>query len=115
MEKTMNGASCSQGDIVLVPYPFTDLLRTKVRPALVVSHDRHHKGNDRVLAPLTSVARPDAMLLVDDDLEAGTLHRVSYVLPHKLFTIEEHIIQHRIGKLTPQALAQVLTLVHETF
>jgi mRNA interferase MazF len=43
----------SKGDIVLLPYPFTDLKTTKVRPAVVVAtEDGRH--SDVFVVPLTS-------------------------------------------------------------
>lgn len=42
-----------RGDIVLVPFPFTDLSGQKVRPALIISPDP--VGNDVLLAFISSV------------------------------------------------------------
>ena len=51
------GESCMQfqrGDVVLVPFPFSDLSTTKVRPAVVVSSDLYHSTEpDLLLAALT--------------------------------------------------------------
>ncbi len=47
--------SFSQGDVVLVPFPFTDLSAIKQRPALVLSPDRSNKVRpDLVVAAITS-------------------------------------------------------------
>ncbi len=46
-----------QGDILLIPYPFTDLSKTKKRPVIVISK-KTHKGN-YVVAKITSVIRND--------------------------------------------------------
>jgi len=44
-----------RGDVILVPFPFSDLSTTKVRPAVVVSSDRYHSAEpDLLLAALTS-------------------------------------------------------------
>ncbi len=44
-----------RGDIVLVPFPFTDLSSSKRRPALVVSPDWFNSSNqDLVLVGITS-------------------------------------------------------------
>ena len=52
------GESCMQfkrGDVVLVPFPFSDLSTTKVRPAVVVSSALYHSTEpDLLLAALTS-------------------------------------------------------------
>jgi mRNA-degrading endonuclease toxin of MazEF toxin-antitoxin module len=50
--------SFSQGDVVLVPFPFTDLSAVKQRPALVLSPDRLNKARvDIVVAAITSQIR----------------------------------------------------------
>ena len=47
--------TCSRWDIVLVPFPFTDLTALKRRPAMVVSPDTSDRaGHDLVIAFLTS-------------------------------------------------------------
>lgn len=43
-----------KGDIVIVPVPFTDNLRHKLRPALVLSNDLVHKTGDVLIAQITS-------------------------------------------------------------
>ncbi len=45
---------CSCWDIVLVPFPFTDLTTSKKRPALVVSPDSYNSGPDVIIAFITS-------------------------------------------------------------
>jgi mRNA interferase MazF len=46
--------ACRRWDILLVPFPFTDLSTTKKRPALVVSRDAYNAGPDVVIAFITS-------------------------------------------------------------
>src|SRR5438067_7793794 len=47
--------SFSQGDVVLVPFPFTDLTAIKQRPALVLSPERFNNVRaDLAVAALTS-------------------------------------------------------------
>ena len=65
--------SFSQGDVVLVPFPFTDLSAIKQRPALVLSPERINKvRTDLVVAAITSqipdVIGEDEILLSDTDL-----------------------------------------------
>lgn len=44
-----------QGDILLIPIPFTDLTSSKRRPVLVVSNDEYNKvTRDIVVAAITS-------------------------------------------------------------
>ena len=49
----MSIMNCSKGDVVLFPYPFTDLATKKVRPAVVVS-EQGKKYKDVFIVPLTS-------------------------------------------------------------
>ena len=42
-----------KGEIILLPYPFTDLVSNKVRPAVIVSSDKG-KYEDLFVVPLTS-------------------------------------------------------------
>lgn len=41
-------------EIILVPFPFTDLTSVKRRPALIVSPDNYNTGKDLIIAYLTS-------------------------------------------------------------
>ena len=44
-----------RGEIVLVPFPFSDLSTTKVRPAIVISSAMYHQAEpDLLLAAITS-------------------------------------------------------------
>ena len=51
------------GDIVLVPFPFTDQSRSKQRPAVVVSNSAYNASKpDVVVMAITSQFRPSATL-----------------------------------------------------
>ncbi len=57
--------SYKRGDVVLVPFPFTDLSTTKQRPALVVSSDQFNATrNDVLVAAITSQKAPLLLRLV---------------------------------------------------
>jgi mRNA interferase MazF len=81
------GAFASR-QVILLPFPFSDLSASKLRPALVLADAG--KG-DWVLCQITSnpFADPLAVELKDPDFSAGGLQRVSYARPGKLFTAHE--------------------------
>ncbi|MEX0801466.1 MAG: type II toxin-antitoxin system PemK/MazF family toxin [Dehalococcoidia bacterium] len=97
-----NTTSYSRGDVVLVPFPFTDLSGQKKRPAVVVSSNTYNQSqDDLVLAQLSSqVSRPvptDEYLLTGWQ-QANLLHP-SVVRP-KLFTIDSSLIIRALGQLS---------------
>ncbi|MCZ7619074.1 MAG: type II toxin-antitoxin system PemK/MazF family toxin [Myxococcota bacterium] len=52
------------GDVLLVPFPFTDQSTTKRRPAVVVSSEAYHRERpDLVIVAVTSQVRPAAGVL----------------------------------------------------
>lgn len=61
-----------KGDVVVVPFPFSDLTQSKRRPALVVTS---LEGDDVVLCQITSKAITDnyAVQLGDEDFATGNL------------------------------------------
>jgi mRNA interferase MazF len=87
-------------EIVLVPFPFTDLSSVKRRPALVVSPDKYNSGNDVVIAYITSQMNLPPRL-GDYDLqkwkEAG-LPKPSKIRM-KFATLDKGIIIKKIGRL----------------
>src|SRR5438093_13649439 len=83
--------SFSQGDVVLVPFPFTDLSATKQRPALVLSPERLNKIRpDLVLAAITSqvpaVLDEGEILLSTSELGAAGLPKPSIIKLGTIFT-----------------------------
>ncbi len=63
-----------QGDILLVPIPFTDLSSQKRRPVIVVSNnDYNQKTADLVVVAMTSnpVEADYSFTITSDDLEKG--------------------------------------------
>ena len=92
-----------KGDVVVVPFPFSDLSRAKRRPALVVAE---LEGGDQILCQITSQAIHDqySIILDDRDFESGGLKRESRIRPHRLFTADTQLILYRVGHLKGEKL-----------
>ena len=94
------------GDVVLVPFPFTDLASSKVRPALVLAALTR---GDVILCQITSQAagHPEAVPLVTGDFDAGELPRASYALPHRVVTANEVCVRRVVGRLKADKLNHI--------
>jgi mRNA interferase MazF len=95
---------------VLVPFPFSDLSRAKLRPAVVLADAGR---GDWILCQITSKTYSDAeaVLLRRADFAQGSLRIDSYARPGKLFTAHQSLISAEAGKLKPEALAHVINAV----
>ncbi len=96
-----------KGDVVVVPFPFSDLSKAKRRPALVLVD---LKGEDLILIQITSQAVFDdyALGLDNDDFNEGTLHKKSNIRPNRIFTADKKIIVDRIGSLKESKMLEII-------
>ena len=98
------------GSVVLVPFPFSDLSRAKLRPAVVLAEaDR----DDLILCQVTSNPYFDgaAVALTSSDFLAGSLQRVSYARPGNLFTANTSLIVGDVGMLQDAARDRLVDAV----
>jgi mRNA interferase MazF len=94
------------GDIVLLPFPFTDLSATKRRPALLLK-SLGEFGDWLCLPVTTQGAHAASMALRDDDFADGTLPHTSWVRLNRPTLLNETIMLGRIGSLTPDVAAAI--------
>jgi PemK-like, MazF-like toxin of type II toxin-antitoxin system len=91
----------SFGDVVLVPFPFTDQTGNKKRPAVVISSAAYHRARtDLILMAVTSQIGASGGFgetVITGWKEAGLL-KPSTLKP-VLFTVERLLIQRKLGKL----------------
>ena len=94
------------GSVVLVPFPFSDLSHSKLRPAVVLAYAER---GDWILCQVTSKPYADyrAVELTDDDFERGSLRLLSYARPAKIFTAHESIFVSEEGVLTTESLKRI--------
>src|SRR6266404_309772 len=105
--------SFSQGDVVLVPFPFTDLSAIKQRPALVLSPNRLNTvRSDLMVAAITSQvpAAPgeDEILLSGSELKRAGLPKPSIIKLGKIFTIHQGLIRKRLGHVPDSTMEDIL-------
>ena len=101
-----------KGDVVIVPFPFSDLTKTKRRPALVITV---LEGDDLILCQITSQAIKDkyTISIGDKDFETGSLKQPSNVRPNRIFTADSHIVLYKVGNLKQDKLNSIIKKVIE--
>ena len=95
-----------KGEIVVFPFPFSDLSGHKLRPALVVAN---LTGDDMVLCMISKQsADPDCLPLTDGDFTQGNLPTSpSYIRPTRLFTGHDAKVVKSRGQVSQAKLTQV--------
>jgi mRNA interferase MazF len=101
-----------KGDVVIVPFPFSDLTQTKRRPALVIAT---LQGNDLILCQITSQSVSDiyAIKLDNCDFNFGALNQPSNIRPNRLFTADKQIILYKAGQIKAEKLIEVVNKIFE--
>ena len=100
----------SQGDILLIPLPFTDLSSHKKRPVLVLSKQSYNDVvDDLIVAAITSNLdiKPYTVLFTNSDMLDGTLIVDSCVRVDKIYTISQSLVIRRFGKVKPEIIEKV--------
>lgn len=96
-----------RGDVVLVPFPFTDLSSVKTRPVVVLSvGDFEAATGDFTVAMITSVPRHTPFDYPLKDWREANLLAPSWVRA-KLATLSPRLVRYRPGRLTDADLTQV--------
>lgn len=102
------------GDVVLVPFPFTDQTTSKKRPAVVVSSDDYHRERqDLILIAVTSQANPATAFgeMAIANWQATGLLKPSIIKP-VLTTIDKGLIIRKLGQLQTLDLQDLRSLLH---
>jgi mRNA interferase MazF len=89
------------GDVVLVPFPFTDQTASQKRPAVVVSSNAYHQERlDLILIAITSQANPASAFgeITIAEWQASGLLKPSIIKP-VLTTIEKSLVIRKLGQL----------------
>lgn len=102
-----------QGDIILLPYPYTDLSRTKQRPAVIISKDAINKQN-YIVAKITSVIRGDAFSfpIAPTDIDRE-LKFESEVRTNELFTVSHSLIIKKFASFDKESLRRLNEIIQD--
>jgi mRNA interferase MazF len=98
------------GDLLLVPFPFSNLKATKTRPVVVLSSTAYNAASsDLLVAAMTSNLdnTPYSVLVTGRDVADGVLAADSRVKVNKIATLDKGLVRKRIARLRPAVLGQV--------
>jgi mRNA interferase MazF len=110
------GMMYKQGDIVLIPVPYSDLTNRKQRPVLIISNDDYNKMTEDILVvAITSQLKDlDYSVIIDGkDLTEGTLKVTSAVRADKVYTLSKEIVRKKFGKVNFEVLKSVQLKINE--
>ena len=105
-----SGINFDQGEIVLVPFPFTNLKASKKRPVLITSRtDYNRRSIDFISCGITSnIKDVNYSVLIDNkNLEKGYLSKPSRIKVNTIFTLEKSIVIRSFGKVKEEVMKRV--------
>ena len=93
-------------DIVVIPFPFTNLISVDKRPALVLIDQI---GEDIVLCQITSKSRPSfpEISIKETDFILGKLKVKSFVKLTRLITIHYSKINYKLGSIKTEKMNEI--------
>ncbi|GGH02752.1 type II toxin-antitoxin system PemK/MazF family toxin [Mucilaginibacter phyllosphaerae] len=99
-----------KGDVVVIPFPFSDLSGSKRRPALVLAD---LPGDDIILCQITSQQYSDtfSVPLTSSDFDTGSLPVKSNIRPARIFTADKNIIIKKSGAIKKSVALNVTQIL----
>jgi mRNA interferase MazF len=100
------------GKVILVPFPFSDLSKSKMRPAVVLADAGR---GDWILCQITSnpYGDPNALVIKDESFAEGSLRITSFARPGKLFTGSSGLMLSEVGMLKEDMAEQIIDTLIE--
>ncbi|MDQ2088221.1 type II toxin-antitoxin system PemK/MazF family toxin [Herbivorax sp. ANBcel31] len=100
----------NQGDILLIPLPFSDLTSNKKRPVLVLSNDKYNAiTDDLIVVAVTSNIenKYSEIKLTNNGMQAGSLKIDSCIRVDKIYTLSQDIVVKKFGRVKIEILNDV--------
>jgi len=102
-----------QRDIILIPFPYSDLTISKKRPALIISNNKINKNEDRICCLVTSKIHKEDLIIENKNFEKGNLPFKSSIKPHRIFTIHKKIIIKKLCRIDNNLHNKVIEKINE--
>ena len=106
----------NQGDIVFIPFPFTDFSAFKQRPVVIISNNSFNKIHDDIIAMAITSQVPkiisgDEYLLSKEEIKEAGLPKPSIVKAAKIITIHKILIRKKLGNLPYSAIEKIKAIL----
>lgn len=96
-----------RGDLLLVPFPFTDLSAAKRRPVLALTASDSY--GDFIALPVTSRPQSEHGLpIAATDLLSGRLPAPSWIRTNRIVTLNSSLVVKAIGSVSERAVAEAI-------
>ncbi len=110
------GTMPEQGDILLIPVPFSDLTSQKRRPVIVISNNQYNsKTGDVVVVAMTSNPQVTdySFSITSSDLVKGALNRPGKVRVDKIYTLSQTIVVKTFGRVNRVTIDRIRGALQE--
>ena len=99
----------SQGDVVLIPFPFTDFSTTKQRPAVVISSASFNASHDDVIVMAITSQVPEIIneedyAIAEQEIANAGLLKASLIKPYKITLVAKILVRKKLGQLPKPAI-----------
>ena len=102
------GMMYEQRDIILIPFPYSDLTKNKLRPAIIISNKKLNRTSDRICCLITSNPTAKGITIQEKHLEKGKLPFQSKIKPQRIFTVEKTIIRKKLNTITKKLHEEII-------
>lgn len=103
----------STGEIICIPFPYTDLTSQKTRPALVIHSSK--RDNDVIILAITSKPGETRLLIQNKNLAKGELPIDSFVRYNKVAILSKKLVKRQVAVLNESTLHEVVTRFKQQF
>ncbi len=105
--------SFNRSDVILVPFPFTDLTTQKQRPALVISSKYFNDSSaGAILLAITSQVpkepEPSDSPMSSEEQKKGGLPKPSLVKAGKVVTLSQALVRKTVGRLPAESVDRIV-------
>ena len=96
-----------KGDIIVLEFPFSNLVQFKRRPALII---KIPKGGDLIVSQITGKSQEPSLevLINKKDFRDGELKIDSYLRLDKIFSLERSLVKYKIGSLKQEKFNEIM-------